>query len=98
MTTKLSKSGYQEVKGNLGFFGWLWHILFWLWQIAMVFWIVSYTTEVAPMVDSGGAEGAGAAIGATIGVGFIIAIWCAGSVIFGIFVLLTRRSKAIIPK
>lgn len=98
MAKKLSKSGYEEIRGKLGFFGWIWRILFWLWQVAMVTWIFSYAGEVAPMVDAGGAEGAGAAIGATIGVGFIIAIWCAGTVIFGIFVLLTRRTTAIVPK
>ena len=64
----------------------------------MVVWKFSYAGEVAPMVDAGGAEGAGTAIGATIGVGFIIAIWWAGTVILVIFVLMTRRSKAIVPQ
>ena len=90
-------TGYQEIRGKLGFFGWVWRILLTVWQVAMIAWIVSYVTTVAPMVEAGGAEGTGAAIGGTIGVGMIIAIWVAGTVIIGLFVLLTRRTKAIVP-
>ena len=90
-------TGYQEIRGKLGFFGWVWRILLTVWQVAMIAWIVSYVTTAAPMLEAGGAEGTGAAIGGTIGVGMIIAIWVAGTVIFGLFVLLTRRTKAIVP-
>lgn len=90
-------SGYQEIRGKLGFFGWGWRILLTIWQVAMIGWIVSYTQTVAPIVEAGGAKGAGAAIGGTIGVGMIVATWVAGTIILGIFVLLTRRTKAIVP-
>ena len=90
-------SGYQEVWGKLGLFGWIWRILLVVWQVAMISWLVDYARKVAPMVDAGGAEGAGAAVGGTIGVGMIIVVWVGGTVILGLFVLLTRRTKAIVP-
>ena len=90
-------SGYQEVRGKLGVFGWAWRVLFAVWQVAMVGWLVSYLSIVAPMVEAGGAQGTGAAIGGTVGVGLIVAVWAGGTVILGIFVLLTRRTKAIVP-
>ncbi len=89
--------GYQEIRGRLGFFGWTSRILLSGWQLLMLGWIVSYSKTVSSLVDAGGAQGAGAAIGGGIGVGFIIFIWASGTVILGIFVLLTRRSKAIVP-
>ena len=90
-------SGYQEIRGKLGFFGWVWRILLAVWQVAMIGWIVSYAQTIAPMVEAGGAKGTGAAIGGTLGVGMIIAVWVGGTIILGLFVLLTRRTKAIVP-
>ena len=49
------------------------------------------------MVEAGGAKGAGAVIGGTIGIGMIIAVWVGGTIIIGLFVLLTRRTKAMVP-
>jgi len=89
-------SGYQEIRGKLGFFGWLWRILLFLWQVAMVAWISSYGSLVNEAVQVGGAEGAGAAIGGTLGIGLIIAVWVGGTIVIGLFVLLTRRTKAIV--
>ena len=97
MAKRASKAGYQEIKGKLGVFGWAWRILLLGWQALMIAWLVQYLTFVAPMVEAGGAPGAGAAIGGTIGVGMIIAIWVAGTIILGLFVLLTRRTKTLVP-
>ncbi len=97
MARSASKAGYQEIRGKLGVFGWIWRILLLIWQAAMIGWVVSYASAVAPAVEAGGAEGVGAAIGGTIGIGFIIAIWVGGTVILGLFVLLTRRTKAMVP-
>lgn len=97
MTAMAQKQTYQEVRGKLGLFGWVWRILLAIWQALMIGWFVSYLSAVAPMVDAGGAKGAGAVLGGTIGVGFIVAIWVGGTVIFGLFVLLTRRTKALVP-
>lgn len=97
MARSASKAGYQEIRGKLSVFGWIWRILLLVWQAAMIGWVVSYTSTIAPMVAAGGAKGTGAAIGGTIGIGFIIAIWVGGTVIIGLFVLLTRRTKAMVP-
>ena len=94
---RASKAGYQEVKGKLGVFGWIWRVLLLLWQVAMVGWFVQYISIVAPAVEAGGAQGAGAAIGGTIGVGMILFVWVAGTIVLGLFVILTRRTKAIVP-
>ena len=88
---------FREVKGKLGIFGWVWRILLVGWQVAMISWLVQYLSIVAPAVEAGGAEGAGAAIGATIGTGMILFVWVGGTIILGLFVLLTRRTKAILP-
>lgn len=90
-------SGYREVRGKMGVFGWLWRVLLLIWQVAMIAWLVSYLSTVAPMVEAGGAEGAGAAVGATLGITALVIIWVAGTVILGLFVLLTRRTKALVP-
>ena len=96
--TKVGKnSGYQEIHGRLGFFGWIWRILLAVWQVVVIGWLVNYITAVDEMVQIGGAKGAGAVIGGSIGIGLIIAVWIGGSIILGIFVLLTRRAKAIVP-
>lgn len=97
MAKRASKAGYQEIRGKLSVFGWIWRILLLGWQAAMIGWVVSYVSTVAPMVEAGGAQGTGAAIGGTIGMGFIIAIWVGGTIIIGLFVLLTRRTKAMVP-
>ena len=97
MAKTASKAGYQEIRGKLSVFGWIWKILLLAWQAAMIGWMVSYISTVAPMVEAGGAGGAGAAIGGTIGIGMIIAVWVGGTIIIGLFVLLTRRTKAMVP-
>lgn len=90
-------SSYQEIRGRMGLFGWIWRIALAVWHVAMIAWIVQFVSTVAPMVEAGDAEGAVAAIGGTIGIGFIFAIWVGGTVIIGLFVLLTRRTRAIVP-
>ncbi|MCY4240200.1 MAG: hypothetical protein OXD36_00475 [Rhodobacter sp.] len=47
--------------------------------------------------QAGGVEGAGAAVGGTLGIGLIIAVWVGGTIVIGLFALLTRRTKAIVP-
>lgn len=89
---------YREVRGKLGFFGWVWRILLLLWQVAMIAWFVSATAAVAPMIEEGNdAQSAGAALGLGLGWMFILIFWAAGTVILGLFVLLTRRTKAMVP-
>ena len=93
----IKKAGYQEVRGKLGIFGWMSRGLLLVWQVAMIGWFVNFSSKVAPMVEAGGASGAGAAIGGGIGVTLILIVWAGGTVVLGIFALLTRRTKAIVP-
>ena len=67
-------------------------------NILMVIWLFSFvlgaSDNCAGLTGAGlsGCE-AGAAIGGTIGVGFIAFLWVAGDVIFGIIWLVTNRKK-----
>ncbi len=89
---------YREVRGKLGFFGWVWRILLLLWQVAMFAWFIDATTAVAPMIEQGNdAQRTGAALGLGLGWMFILFFWVGGTVILGLFVLLTRRTKAMVP-
>ena len=82
-----------------GFFG---HVFKWGfvgWNLLMVFWLGSYLVQVVPMVEMGSsAERAGAAVGTTMGVSLIMMLWMAGTVILGVFVLLTRGKKVIVER
>lgn len=64
----------------------------------MVVWFFSYTLDVAPLVE--GAQSNAARAGATIGValswGLILFFWVGGTVILGLFVLLTRRTRMLV--
>lgn len=91
---------YKEVKGDLSFFGFIWRLLFWGWQALMFIWLLSYTSDVSPLVQSSQStwERAGAAIGLTIGWSFIFFFWVGGTVILGLFVLMTRRTRMLVPR
>ena len=90
-------AGYREVRGKLGFFGWLSRLLLAGWQILMINWFITYTSKVSPMVEGSDAASAGAAIGIGISWMMILFFWVGGTVILGLFVLLTRRTKALVP-
>ena len=83
---------YKTIRGKLGFFGWASRIALIGWTVAMLAWLV-HGSNVAKDADT-----AGAAIGAGLGIGIIIALWVGGTVIFGIWALLTRPPKALVPQ
>jgi hypothetical protein len=66
------------------------NVLMLLWAIVGI----NATSEVSSTAIND-AERAGAAIGATIGMGLVIMLWALGDIILGIFVLLTRRKKIV---
>jgi hypothetical protein len=78
-------------------FGKLVKWLFVGFNILMIIWLIAgfggASTSIQNTVDD--AERAGAAIGATIGIGMIIVLWALGDIILGMFVLFTRRKKII---
>ena len=85
------KTKYQTIKGKLGVFGWISRIMLIVWTIAMIAWLVS-AGHVASDAKTGGEE-----VGAAIGIGLLIGLWVAGTVIFGIWALLTRPPKTLVP-
>ena len=86
-------------KRKRGFFGWLFLILFLLFNGLMVVWLFSYWSAVLPTATTGSEAGrVGAAIGTTLGTGFIISIWTCGSIVLGLFVLFTRGRKVIVEE
>ncbi|MBK9586867.1 MAG: hypothetical protein IPO55_13505 [Alphaproteobacteria bacterium] len=57
----------------------------------MILWLFSYWVQVSSHFDSGSeAEKLGAAIGTSLGTGFIMMTWTLGVIILGIPVLLTK--------
>jgi hypothetical protein len=65
----------------------------------MLIWFFSYTSEVAPMMEkmTNHYEKAGASAGVAIAWGMILFFWVGGSVILGLFVLLTRPARMLVP-
>jgi hypothetical protein len=82
-------------KPRRGFFGVIFKWLLILFNIAMIIWLFTYFASLGELMDqtSGEAEQAGAAIGATLGTGFLLFIWVIGDIILGLATLLTRPSK-----
>ena len=94
MSKSARKAGYQEIRGKLSFFGVAWRIVFALWHVATVAWLIASTAAVAPP-EGQISDGAALAVGISwIGTFFI---WAIGSIILVIPVLLTRRSRALVP-
>lgn len=89
---------YVEVKGRLGVFGWISRILFWGWQIIMLAWAYGFTSQAATIVSESQSEAykAGASVGVFIGWGLILFFWVGGSVILGLFALMTRPARMLV--
>jgi hypothetical protein len=68
-----------------------------IFNVLMLIWLVSSCAAVGDISSnaSNDAERAGAAIGAGLGVTFLLFVWGVGDVILGLFVLFTRRKKLI---
>lgn len=83
-----------------GFFGRICKWIFILFNLAMAFWLISYLGSVSQQFTSQTSDAgrAGAAIGTTIGVGFLMMLWLAGDIILGMLVYFTRGSKVIIER
>ena len=90
---------YKEVRGKLGFFGFVSRLVFLGWQALMVGWFLSYTAEVAPIVEgaSTAAQQFGANLGVALSWGLILFFWVGGSIILGMFVLFSRPPRMLVP-
>ena len=100
--TKLGRPMGQLIrteKHRRGFFG---HVFKWLFifNVVMLFWLVAgfmaASNRTATLTSE--AERAGAAIGTAMGVGAILFIWIVGTVILGLFVLLTKGNKIVVEE
>ncbi|MQW55657.1 hypothetical protein [Sinorhizobium meliloti] len=92
---KCPKCGVQLRKPKRGFFGKLFKWSFIAFNILMAIWIVGGTSAATKGYDTmSGAEQAGAAIGAGIGITLLLGIWLIGDIILGLFVLFTRPKAA----
>lgn len=71
--------------------------VFIIFNLLMLIWLVSSCAAVGDISSnaSNDAERAGAALGAGLGVTFLLFVWGVGDVILGLFVLFTRRKKLI---
>ena len=78
-------------------FGKLVKWLFIGFNILMLIWMVTSCAAVGQVSSEAvnDAERAGAAIGAGLGMTFLLVIWGFGDIILGMFVLFTRRKKLI---
>ena len=85
------RTKYRTVKGKLGVFGWTSRILLVIWNIAMIVWLVA-AGHVASESENVYEE-----VGAATGIVALIAVWVAGVVIIGIWALLTRAPKTLVP-
>lgn len=66
-----------------------------LWQVLCISWLASYGVQIATTVESASSDAAaaGATIGGTIGVGFIIGAWVGVTVVLGILGLFFKGGK-----
>lgn len=86
----------REVSDRTGF-GKVMKWLFIGFNVLMLIWMVSSCAAVGDISSNAAndAERAGAAIGAGLGMTFILIVWGVGDIILGMFVLFTRRKKLI---
>jgi DNA-directed RNA polymerase subunit RPC12/RpoP len=89
-THKCPKCGFTIRVPKRGFFGKVFKWTFVLWNVLMLWWLVSGMNAASHVKATDDAEKAGRAIGTALGGGIIVAIWVAGAVILGLFVLFTR--------
>jgi hypothetical protein len=71
--------------------------VFILFNVLMLIWLVSACAAVGDISANAvnDAERAGAAIGAGIGMTFLLFVWGVGDLVLGLFVLFTRRKKIV---
>jgi len=88
---KCPNCGVQLRKPKRSFIGKLFKWTFVAFNILMMAWLVGGFNNATKGYDSlNQAEQAGAAIGTGIGMALLLGIWVIGSIILGLFVLLTR--------
>lgn len=87
--------GHPLRKPKRGFFGKIFKWLLIIFNLVMLAWLISYFSLIGEMMNgtASDAEKAGAAIGGSIGTGFLLTVWVIGDIILGLAALLTRPRK-----
>ena len=92
------RTGYRTVKGRMGFFGWVSRVVLVIFNALMIGWGVSVPGKVD---EASSRVGLYAEDERAVATGFsiimIIGIWAAGTVILGIWALLTRPPRTLVP-
>ena len=86
----------REVRKR-GFFGWIFLLIFVGWNVLMVLWLIASLNGIGQQLDTSTNADA-TAVGNAIGMMFLIFVWAAGSLIFGLLAILTRGSKVVIEE
>jgi Fe2+ transport system protein B len=83
-----------------GFFGKVFKFLLIAFNIIMLIWLISYFGEIGRLSSAATSDAgrAGTAIGGTLGIGLIIFTWVSGTIVLGLFTLLTRGKTVIITE
>jgi len=101
--TRRREAAYVPERRSIGRTGWrklTWAIL--AWNVLALVWLVAGLANTADNCagefgDALDACQAGAAVGTTIGVTFILLVWALGDVILGVVWLVTRRPQRSCP-
>lgn len=95
----MSQQVVQIETRQRGFFGKLMLLLFIGFNLLMLVWLIGGMGAAGQGYEQmSDAQKAGTAIGAGIGMMFIITVWALGDIILGFAVLLTRGKKVIITR
>lgn len=86
----------REVRKR-GFFGWVFLLIFIGWNVLMLLWLIASLNGIGQQLDASSNPDA-TAVGNAIGMMFLIFVWAAGSLIFGLLAILTRGSKVLIEE
>ena len=98
MAQTLDEAGYREILGETTFFGKFWRILMWVFQIgSLIFAVLAYSGMQMMARDIGVTENAATALGSIGIVIGLVQLWLPGTLIIGVFILLTRPTKVLVP-
>lgn len=88
----------RQERRRRGVFGVIFKYAFILYNLAMAWWLISYWIKVAPLLNNAVDEATrtGGTVGAALGTATIAGFWVAGTVVLGLFTLLTRGKTVTI--
>jgi hypothetical protein len=96
----MSEKIVRVEKRQRGFFGHLFKWVFIGFNLLMAYAMFSGLNGASEVYQSAGSDAgrAGASVGMVLGAGMLLALWVAGDIILGFFVLMTRGKKVIVEE